>query len=102
MWIQCQRHRGAAFQCIHEYFKVLHIASQTCGQLRQRLSICLADVKNLDRAEPGNFNFLFLGDDVSVLIQHRGLGVRGSFLLFDFLLKRCGSDNSDSVLTLVT
>ena len=92
--------RGRAPQGFHENLKVLHIPRQVGGQFRQRLSVRLTQIKNFHRAEHGNLNFLFLGDDFPVLIQNRSLGIWVQLLFLDFLFIWRGRDYGNAMLTL--
>ena len=69
-------------------------------QAPARFPISLAHIKDLDRAKHGNLNFFFLCDDLSVFIQNRSLGIRVQFLLLDFLLIWCGSNDGNTMLAL--
>jgi len=94
------RHRCAAAQGLHECLIIWHIAGKGGSKLRQRFSVGLAHIKNLDRAKHGDLDFFFLCDDLSVFIQNRSLGIRVQLLLLDFLLVRCGGDDGNAMLAL--
>jgi len=49
---------------------ILHIARQVGGELRQRFSFCLRHIKDGYRLIHGNFDFLFLNDNLAVCIKH--------------------------------
>ena len=94
------RHRRTAAQSLHECLIIGHISGKGGSKLRQRFPISLAHIKDLDRAEHGDFDFFFLCNDLSVFIQNRSLGIRVQFLLLDFLLVRCGGDDGNAMLAL--
>ena len=79
------RHGRGAAQRLHERLIILHAFGQGV-------------VEHLDRAEHGDFDFLFLGDDFAVRIQNGQLGVRVELFLLDFLLIRRGRDDGDALL----
>ncbi|EQG51823.1 hypothetical protein QIW_3929 [Clostridioides difficile DA00134] len=93
-------HRRATAQGLHECLIIWHIAGKGGSKLWQWFPIGLAHIKDLDRAEHGDFDFFFLCNDLSVFIQNRSLGIRVQFLLLDFLLVRCGSDDGNAMLAL--
>ena len=96
------RHGRGTAQRLHERPVVFHAAGQVGdgagNTLRQGLSVRLGVVEHLHRAEHGDFNFLFLGDDFAVRIQNGQLGVRVELFLLDFLLIRRGRDDGDALL----
>ena len=94
------RHRCAAAQGLHECLIIWHIAGKGGSKLRQRFPVGLAHIKDLDRAKHGDLDFFFLCDDLSVFIQNRSLGIRVQFLLLDFLLIWCGSNDGNAMLAL--
>ena len=94
------RHRRTAAQSLYECLIIGHISGKGGSKLRQRFPVSLAHIKDLDRAEHGDFDFFFLCNDLSVFIQNRSLGIRVQFLLLDFLLVRCGGDDGNAMLAL--
>ena len=84
-------------QRLHENLIVLDIPGKRGCQFRQGLSIRLAYIEHLHRAEQGNLNFLFLHDDLAILIQHGGFGVRVQLLFLDLLFIRRGRDDGNAV-----
>ena len=96
------RHGRGPAQRLHERLIILNAAGQVgdgAGHaLRQGLSVRLGVVEHLHRAEHGDFNFLFLGDDFAVRVQNGQLGVRVELFLLDFLLIRRGRDDGDALL----
>ena len=96
------RHGRGPAQRLHERLIILHAAGQVgdgAGHaLRQGLSVRLGVVEHLYRAEHGDFDFLFLGDDFAVRVQNGQLGVRVELFLLDFLLIRRGRDDGDALL----
>ena len=91
--------RGGPAQGLHKYLIVLDVAGQAGGQLRQGLSVRLADVKHLHRAEQRDLDFLFLHDDLAIGVQHGGFGVRVQLLFLDFLLIWCRGNDGNAVFT---
>ena len=94
-----ERHRRGPAQGLHESLVVLDIPGQGGRQLRQRFPICLAHIEHLHRAEHRDLNFPFLHDDLAILIQHGGFGVRVQLLFLDLFLERRGRDDGDTVFT---
>ena len=100
--LELHRHGRGAAQRLHERSVVFHVSGQvgdgTGHALRQGLSVRLGVVEHLDRAEHGDFNLLFLGNDFAVRVQNGQLGVRVELFLLDFLLIRRGRDDGDALL----
>ena len=100
--LELHRHGRGTAQRLHERLVILHAAGQVgdgAGHaLRQGLSVRLGVVEHLHRAEHGDLNFLFLGDDFAVRVQNGQLGVRVELFLLDFLLIRRGRDDGDALL----
>ena len=91
--------RGGSAQRLQENLIVLDITGQAGRKFRQGLSIRLAHIEHLHRAEQGNLNFLFLHDDLAILIQHRCFGIRVQLLFLDFLFIWCRGNNGNTMLT---
>ena len=87
-------------QSFHKNLVVLHVTSQIGCELRQRFSVRLRHVKHRYGLEHRDFDFLFLDDNLTVCIKHRQVRVGVSFLLFDFLLEGCGSNDLDAFFAL--
>ena len=79
---------------------ILHIAGKVGGELRQRLSIRLGHIKDGHGLIHGDFDFLFLHDDLAILVQHGQLGIRVQLLLFDCLFEGGGGDDFDALFAL--
>ena len=79
-----------------------HVAGERHGEVRQRLTFCLGNVKDRYGLEiVGNSSDrLFLGHDISVLIQHGSLRVGIEDGLLDFFHGRCGREDLDALLAL--
>ena len=72
--LELHRHGRGTAQRLHERPVIFHVSGQVgdgAGHaLRQGLSVRLGVVEHLHRAEHGDFNFLFLGDDFAVRVQN--------------------------------
>ena len=68
------RHGRGPAQRLHERLIILHAAGQVGdgagNTLRQGLSVRLGVVEHLHRAEHGDFDLLFLGDNFAVRVQN--------------------------------
>ena len=91
--------RGGSAQGLHKNLIILDIPGKRGRQFRQGLAVRLADVEHLHRAEQRDLDFLFLHDDLAILIQHGGFGVRVQLLLLDFLLIWCRGNDGNAVFT---
>ena len=100
--LELHRHGRGTAQRLHERSVVFHVSGQvgdgTGYALRQGFSVRLGVVEHLDRAEHGDFNLLFLGDNFAVRVQNGQLGVRVELFLLDFLLIWSGRDDGDALL----
>ena len=73
---------------------MLHVAGQLGNgrlhALRERLAVRLAHVKDLDRTEHRNLDFLFFRDGIAVCIQQRQfrIGVELLFFNLNFIWRR--------------
>lgn len=89
------RHRRYPLQSVHERFVMLHVAGQLRNGrfylLRERLTVRLAHVKNLDGAKHGDLNLFFFCDRLAVRIQQRLLCVGVEFILLDLDLYGVGA-----------
>ena len=77
-----------------------HRPGQAGGQLRQRLSVRLRNIKHLHRAEHGDFDFLFLHDGLAICVQNRSLGIRVALHFLDLLFVGRRGNDRDAMLTL--
>ena len=68
--LKLDRDRGRAAQRLQKRFIVRYGPGQAGGQLRQGLAVRLAHIEYLDRAEHGDFNFLFLHNSFAVCVQN--------------------------------
>ena len=100
--LELHRHGRGTAQRLHERLVIFHASGQVgdgAGHaLRQGLSVRLGVVEHLHRAEHGDLDLLFLGDNLSVRVQNGQLGVRVELFLLDFLLIRRGRDDGDALL----
>ena len=92
-----ERHRRGPAQGFHESLIVLDTPGQGGRQLRQRFPVRLAHIEHLHRTEHGDLDFPFLHDDLTVLIQHGGFGVRVQLLFLNLFLERRGRDDGNTV-----
>ena len=88
---------GGPAQGFHENLIVLYIAPEVGGKRGQRFALGLAHIKHDNRLEHGDFDFLFLHDDVAVLVPQGQLGVGVQLFLLNFLLKGRGCDDFDAL-----
>ena len=88
--------RRSSAQRLHEDLVVLHITTQIRCKLRQGLAVCLRYIEDRDRLEHGDFDFLFLHDDLAIGIKHRLLGIGVQFLFLDLLFERRWGDDFDT------
>ena len=86
-------------QGFHKGIELLHIAGQITGKMGQRLSVRLTDIKNLHRLEHGDFNGLFLHDNLAICIQHGSLGIRVKFLFLHLFSVGRRGNNGNAVFT---
>ena len=92
--------RRSSPQGFHEGVILFHITRQGADQLRQRLSLRLADIKHRNRLKHRNFYVSFLGDRLTFGIQDRPFCVRVDDGLPDFFQNRGRRDNLNAALTL--
>ena len=92
--------RGGAAQSLHEHLIMRHRPGQAGGQLRQGFSVRLAHIEHLDRAEHGDFDFLFLHDGLAIRVQDGCMGIRVTLHFLDFLFVGRGGDDGDTMLAL--
>ena len=92
--------RGRAAQRLQKRFIVRYGPGQASGQLRQGLAVRLAHIEHFDRAEHGDFNFLFLHNSFAVCVQNRSLGIRVTLHFLDLLFVGRRGDDGDTMLAL--
>ena len=92
--------RGGAPHRLQKRLIVRHRPGQAGGQLRQGLSVRLRNIEHFDRAEHGDFNFLFLHDRLAIRVQDGGMGVRVALHFLDLLFVGRRGDDGNAMLTL--
>ena len=92
-----QRHRGSTPQGLHENLVIPHAAGQVAGKLGEGPALGLGNIEHGHHLKPGDGNFFFLHNCVSVLIQHGSFGIRVALDFLNFFLVGSGRDDLDTL-----
>ena len=95
------RNRRGSPQRLHEHVVLLHASGKGRRELREGLAVRLRHVEHLDRLEHGDADLPFLHDLLSVLVQHRRVGVGVELDFLDLFLEGRRSDDRDAALALL-